>query len=333
MKQGVLFETQYHRRVVIFLMVILALITSACQGAPQHAAAAAPTANAPTTAHAPTSTPTPPAVQPTGSPAPSASFDGQRAYQDVIYQVSLGPRTPGSEAHSQVIDWMKKELEENGWMVTIQETTQNGQPVRNVIAIRGAGTPWRIIGAHFDSRMKADNDPDPANHDRAVPAANDGASGVAVLMELSRTLPDDIPGQVWLAFFDAEDQGRLEGWDWILGSRALAASLEGTPDAVIVVDMIGDADLNIYQERNSDPQITQELWEIAASLGYGEQFIPEPKHSMLDDHTPFLEKGIRAVDIIDFDYPYWHTLEDTPDKVSAESLEAVGSTVLNWLLR
>jgi len=335
-------------RKTLLLLAVLALAMGGCQSPQQQSTPTASLEAAPTTTQAVLPLETTPAeaptVTPTGLPVPAAThlpglidppnqFDGQRAYQDVIHQVALGPRTPGSVAHNQAILWIKSELEENGWEVEIQETTQNKQPVRNIIAKRGEGAPWHIVGAHFDSRMKADNDPDPANHDKAVPAANDGASGVAVLLELARVLPKETPGQIWLAFFDSEDQGRLPGWDWILGSRAMASALEGKPDAVIVVDMIGDADLNIYQETNSDPQITQELWDIAAELGYEKQFIPQAKHNMLDDHTPFLEKGIRAVDIIDFDYPYWHTIADTPDKVSAESLEAVGSTVLHWLLR
>ena len=123
-----------------------------------------------------------------------------------------------------------------------------------------------------------------------VPGANDGASGVAVLLELARTLPADIKGQVWLVFFDAEDQGNIPGWDWILGSRAFAQSLTASPDAVVVIDMIGDADLNIYQEKNSNPAITKEIWDIAAQAGYP-QFIATPKFAMIDDHTPFLAKG------------------------------------------
>ena len=95
--------------------------------------------------------------------------------------------------------------------------------------------------------------------------------------------------------------------------------------------MIGDADLNIYKELNSNPELTDEIWAVAASLGYEKLFIPEYKHSMLDDHTPFNQAGIPAVDIIDFDYPYWHTVEDTSDKVSATSLEAVGKTLWNWI--
>jgi Zn-dependent M28 family amino/carboxypeptidase len=155
---------------------------------------------------------------------------------------------------------------------------------------------------------------------------------VAVLLELARVLPKELDKQVWLAFFDSEDQGRLPGWDWIYGSRAFAEALEGTPDAVVILDMIGDADLNIPQERNSDPGLLQEIWAVAAERGHDGIFLPQPGYAMLDDHTPFLEKGIRAADLIDFDYPYWHTVADTPDKVSAESLFAVGDTVLHWLL-
>jgi len=95
--------------------------------------------------------------------------------------------------------------------------------------------------------------------------------------------------------------------------------------------MIGDADLNIHYEGNSDIVIREEIWSAAAELGYGDIFIPTEKYNMLDDHTPFLEKGIPAVDIIDFDYAYWHTTEDTPDKVSAESLKVVGDTLRHWL--
>jgi len=136
---------------------------------------------------------------------------------------------------------------------------------------------------------------------------------------------------VWLVFFDAEDNGRIEGWDWILGSRAFVEEVEVSPRAMVLVDMIGDADLNIYLEKNSDEKIRAEIWLTAEELGYGDQFINEEKFSMLDDHTPFLEKGIPAVDIIDFDYPYWHTVSDTTDKVSAESLHAVGDTLWHWV--
>lgn len=270
---------------------------------------------------------------PTQAPTSAAiDFDGQRAMQDVDAQMALGPRVPGSEAHQKAIDYFLQQLKAAGWSAEVQQTEQSGHPVHNVIAKRGNGSPWIIVGAHFDSRMAATQDPDPAKRSQPVPAANDGASGAAVLLELARVLPNDLKPKVWLAFFDVEDQGDLPGWDWILGSRALANSLTTKPDAVIVIDMIGDKNLNIYQERNSDPEYTHDIWATATSLGYEQQFIPQLKYSMEDDHTPFLEKGIRAVDIIDFDYPYWHTTEDTSDKVSPDSLEAVGKTLQTWIL-
>lgn len=263
--------------------------------------------------------------------APAAHFDGERAMGDVERQVSFGPRTPGSDAHAQTIDYFHDVLEEHGWAVQIQETSLLNKPIRNVIAQRGDGKPWIILGAHFDSRLLADRDTDPSKHNQPVPGANDGASGAAVLLELGRVIPEDLPGQVWLVFFDAEDNGRIAGWDWILGSQAFVNELASRPDAAVIVDMIGDSDLNIYQERNSDVALTQEIWAIAHSLGYSDEFVPSVKHSMIDDHTPFLRAGIPAVDIIDFDYPYWHTTADTPDKVSAASLQAVGDTLLAFL--
>ena len=173
------------------------------------------------------------------------------------------------------------------------------------------------------TRFFADQDPDINNHQKPVPGANDGASGVAVLLELARVLPQNINKEIWLVFFDAEDQGNINGWDWILGSRYFASHLEEkVPNAVIVIDMIGDSDLNIYFETNSDPDLSKSIWESAAIAGYQKQFIPQPKYSILDDHIPFIEKGIIAVDIIDFDYPYYHTISDTSDKVSPEQSQS-----------
>jgi len=264
----------------------------------------------------------------------SLDFNGERALQDVANQLAFGPRLPGTPAHQDTIDYFLTELELAGWSAEIQHTNWEGHEIKNVIAKRGSG-PWIIVGAHFDTRMAADHDPIAENVALPVPGANDGASGCAVLLELARTLPEDLDQEVWLVFFDAEDQGNIPGWDWILGSRAMAASLpdaSNRPEAVVILDMIGDADLNIYMERNSNEAITREIWSVAAELGYANQFIPQNKFAMLDDHTPFLELGIPAVDIIDFDYDYYHTTQDTLDKVSAESLEAVGRTMQRWIM-
>jgi len=266
------------------------------------------------------------------NPPEPVSFDGQRALMDVETQVAFGPRIPGSSGHAQVQDWMREELTNAGWESRVQSTERLGHPIENIIASRGDQVPKIIIGAHYDTRMVADNDPDESKRQEPVPGANDGASGVAVLLELARVLPEDsVP--VWLVFFDTEDNGRIEGWDWILGSQAFVDELEFRPEAVVIVDMIGDSDQNIFIERNSNPALVNEIWGIAAELGYQESFIPTAKYSMLDDHTPFLQAGIPAVDIIDFDYPYWHTTADTVDKVSAESLEAVGRTLQAWISR
>ncbi|MEJ2349667.1 MAG: M28 family peptidase [Anaerolineales bacterium] len=266
----------------------------------------------------------------------SPKFDGERAFEDARYQTGLGPRIPGSIAHSQVVDWITSQLSSEGWQTSLQETTMMGHPVKNIIARRlssqNKGLPWIIIGAHYDSRLYADQDPNPDKHSQPVPGANDGGSGVAVLMELGRVLPSDLQKNVWLVFFDAEDNGSIPGWDWILGSRAFVASLDGKPDAAVIVDMIGDTDLNIYMERNSDSKLTLQIWKQAADLGYAAEFIPVPKYNMLDDHTPFLQAGVPAADLIDFDYPYWHTTEDTIDKISSRSLGIVGETLATWLI-
>ena len=261
---------------------------------------------------------------------PSVRFNGQRAYQDVLAQVAYGARTAGSQAHAETIAYIQEELQKAGWHSDVQETQWQGFAVQNIIASRTSEVPEIILGAHYDSRRLADRDPGPGSSG-PVPGANDGASGVAVLLELARTLPaDSVP--TWLVFFDAEDDGDLDGREWIMGSRAFVAALKFHPRAVIIVDMIGDADLNLYIERNSDAALSTEIWAQAAKLGYKQQFIQKAKYSMLDDHTPFLEVGIPAVDIIDFDYPYWHTAADTPDKVSAQSLQIVGETLRTWIL-
>ncbi len=261
-------------------------------------------------------------------------FDGQHALTYVEQQIQFGPRIPGNPGHEKIVAWLRDELASMNWDVQIQESVSMGHPIKNIIARRGNqenNSPWIIFSAHYDTRIYADESQDPTSRSLPVEGANDGASGVAILVELARVIPKDFPGEIWLVFFDAEDNGRIDGWDWILGSRVFVDTLEGRPDAVVLVDMIGDADLNIYIEKNSDPGLTAEIWGIAAELGYTQYFIPVPKYRMLDDHIPFLQADIPAVDLIDFDYPYWHTTEDTLDKVSAESLKIVGDTLLAWL--
>jgi len=259
----------------------------------------------------------------------------------VLAQAAIGPnRSTGTEGGRQTGDYIVAELEKQGWEVEEQQFTYRQVEVRNLIGRLPAQAaengdehlPLLLLGAHYDTRRRADQDPDPAKRSQPVPGANDGASGVAVLLELARNL--DRPKLVyepWLAFFDAEDNGHLDGWQWAVGSAYMAEHLTITPTAVIVVDMVGDADQQIYYERNSDRQLMEELWRLAAQLGYRPFFIPQYRHAMFDDHTPFLRRGIPAVDIIDFDYPYWHTTADTPDKISPASLERIGRVLETFL--
>jgi glutaminyl-peptide cyclotransferase len=259
-------------------------------------------------------------------------FDEQRAFRDIEYQLSLGPRTIGSDAHAETIGYIQNQLMDGSWQLEVQSVNTDGHPIQNVIAKRGKGSPWIILGAHYDSRFNADHDPDPAKRELPVPGADDGASGVAVLLEIGRSLPAKLDRQIWLVFFDAEDNGEIMDWNWIMGSRAFVSNLQGKPDAVVVLDMVGDADLNIYMEKSSNKDLNEEIWQQAADLGYT-QFHASEKYSMIDDQTPFLQAGIPAVDIIDFDYKYWHTTSDTVDKVSASSLDVVGETVMAWMLK
>jgi Zn-dependent M28 family amino/carboxypeptidase len=258
-------------------------------------------------------------------------FNGDLAYQLVLDQMAIGPRPTGSDAGWKTGDIIIKQLEQIGWDVSSQEFIFKGVRGRNIIAKGGTG-PIIIVGAHYDTRPAADQDPDPAKRNEPILGANDGASGVAVLLELARVLDRNaLKRQVWLTFFDAEDRGRLDGWPFSVGATDVARRLTQRPQAMVLVDMIGDADQNIYYEGNSNPALSAEIWAVADKLGYSDTFIPQLEHTIIDDHLPFLERGIPSVDIIDFDYPYWHTVADTADKVSAKSLERVGRTLQAWL--
>ena len=260
-------------------------------------------------------------------------FDSYRAYQNVAVQLEFGPRTPGSDAHAMQLDWMQSELENYGWNVDRQEGQSLGHLLTNLIAKKGQGNHILLLGAHYDSRLLSDKDRNPENRAAPVLGANDGASGVAVLMELARVLPEIYNWEIWIVFFDLEDNGQIDSWNWILGSTYFAENLSVLPDQVVIVDMVGDRDLFLSIEGNSDPELAAEIWNVAQDLGFSQIFSTQIKNYILDDHLPFRDLGIPAVDIIDIEYPYWHTSEDTLIQVSPQSLDKVGVTLLEWILR
>ena len=264
-----------------------------------------------------------------GCAAASKQFQGDRAYSHVVAQCELGPRPVGSEAGAQTAEYIMEELTSLGWAVQTQEFVFRGVVGRNVVAVQGRG-PVVILGAHYDTRSLANRDPlEPTS---PVLGANDGASGVAVLLELARVVDINRIGlEVWLVFFDAEDQGGINGWPFSVGASYMAQQLAVVPQAVVVVDMVGDKDQRFLWEGYSDPQLLRRLWAVAADLGYDNFFVSENGSAIMDDHVPFLQRGFAAVDIIDLDYPYWHTTEDTLDKVSPASLERVGRVLQKWL--
>ncbi len=265
------------------------------------------------------------------SSASTDHFSGRRAYSHVTAQMKLGPRVTGSAANVAAGNYITDQLQIAGWSVEFQPFVYQDTPARNVVARANVGKgPVIILGAHYDSRRQADRDP--VHPTEPVPGADDGASGVAVLLELAHTLDiRTIPNELWLAFFDAEDNGGLDGWDWIVGSTYMADHLTVQPEAMILLDMVGDADQRFYFDSNSDPSLSTQVWDTAARLGYGEHFIPVARWAMTDDHIPFARRGIPALDIIDFDYPYYHTTGDTADKVSAQSLERIGRVLEAYL--
>lgn len=268
-----------------------------------------------------------------GPAAPVVS--GDRAWQHLLAQVKQGPRVPGTEGHAKTLAYLESELRKAGGRVTVDRFTvrQDGKtyPMANLYADFGpAAPPQGMLAAHWDTRPFADHDPSPANRNRPIPGANDGASGVAVLLEVARVLGDDPPRKpLRIAFWDGEDLGRTEegmfhGSRWYVRNRPL-------PAWGILLDMVGDRDLEIPQEAHSAreaPELTRRIYETARKLGHARTFPARVGYGVSDDHLPFLRKGVPFVDLIDFDYPAWHTMADTPERCSPRSLEIVGDVVL-----
>jgi hypothetical protein len=310
---------------VILVLGIIFFVVLACNSRQADVVDPTPVGTA-TFSPAPTFTPTP-TVTPTPEPL---VFDGDLAYQRVLEQCGYGARPTGSVNNELLGDYLISSLEELGWAVKEQAFVFQDVPGRNIVATKGEG-PLIILGAHYDTRPYADHDP-PETQDQYILGANDGGSGVAVLLELARVLDmDQVPNEVRLVFFDAEDRGRLDGWPFSVGAEEYAKALEEDPQSVIIVDMVGDQEQTLYWDGNSDPELNAEIWDLAAELGYDQFYLPEVRWTITDDHVPFARRGWPAIDIIDFDYPYWHTTQDTADKVSAESLDRVGKVIEAYL--
>ncbi len=264
----------------------------------------------------------------------SLEFNGTRAYTYLEDQCAFGPRPPGSSNLTACGDYIISSLENQGWTTQTQTWEYQSTSLRNIIA-GSSSAPLYVLLAHYDTRPIADYDPDPVNRTRPILGANDGASGVAALIELAAVLPEEAKNVVTLLFVDAEDSGNYNGWEWIVGSTYYVNNLSPLQKAnirsAVLLDMMGDADLQIKREQSSTSALVDTIWTIAADLGYDDLFQDVTGFSLIDDHRPFLSAGIPAIDIIDFDYPYWHTQADTPDKCSSGSLEVVGRVVEDFI--
>ena len=273
------------------------------------------------------------------------AVDGERALARVVYQVEQGPRISGTPGNAAVREWIAKECARLGGRVEQQAFMDSslGTPLllTNVIARFGPTEGRRILlCAHFDTRPWSDRDPDPTKRSLPVPGANDAGSGVAVLLEVAELMSRRAPSiGVDLVFFDGEDLGNAaNGEQFSLGAKGYAARLPAVgeparPIAGFLFDMVGDKDLAIYHEATSAlraSNLVALVTEAARATG-ARSFHDEPRYTIIDDHIPLLDAGLPTVDIIDFEYPAWHTHRDTPDQVSAESLAEV-SRVAAWLV-
>jgi len=294
------------------------------------------------------------------------AFSGDSALAYARAQVAFGPRVPGTEAHRRAGDWIVTQMRARADSVDVQtwtHVTQQGVslPMRNILArIRPAASQRVLYLAHWDSRPTADNDRNLGARQRPIPGANDGASGVGLLIALADALKKTPPTVgVDLLFVDGEDWGAFEypvedttkNRDVLIGSRHFARTMPAgyQPIFGVLFDMIGDAGLQIYQEEhsvNAAPEVVARVWAVAKELGYSKYFLSEAQGAVTDDHVPLIQRGLRVIDVIDTDYcsdggtgcqgterNLHHTQGDTIDRVSARSLQIVGDVALTLLTR
>ena len=276
------------------------------------------------------------------APAPRPPLDGDAALALVHRQLAFGPRVPGTEGHAAQLAWMVARLDSLGPEVvtdTFRHVTAAGDSLTlvNVLArFRPEQTRRILLLTHWDTRPRSTEAKDPALQAVPVPGANDGASGTAVLLELARVLSLQPPPMgVDLLFVDGEDYGP-ELDDMLLGAKRYAATLpqEGRPIYGVLLDMVGDADPLFPPEGLSvqyAPFVVQKVWRAARRMGYADYFPETAGAPLVDDHVPLNQAGLPTVDVIDFSYgpghAWWHTPDDTADKVSASTLKMVGEVM------
>ena len=277
------------------------------------------------------------------------NFDKGNAFRYLVEQCEFGPRNPDSNGYKQCLDYLQKTLSGFADTIFVQPfvlddlVNEKSYDLTNIIARFKAGDPQQLlIGAHWDTRPWADEDPDTEKHNDPIIGANDGASGVAVILEIARILNASPPPiGITLVLFDGEDMGKPGNpKSYAQGSLAFAKDLPiEKPDEAIILDMIGDAELHIPIERYSyqqNKQLVKKLWGLAKELSL-DAFESRIEYSIYDDHVPlWTEAKIPAVDIIDFNYPnsytnYWHTTQDLPEHCSAESLGQVGTLLVHYI--
>lgn len=286
----------------------------------------------------------------TAPPKIEFQFDEKKAWDHLVKQCDFGPRVPGSDAHKKGRDYIQAELKKSCENVRLQEFTHRWSENNE------SYTMWNIIGeqnwkdaklrvlllAHWDSRPHANQDPDPDAAKKPVMGANDGASGVAVLLELARIMKSRLPKGVGVMYLmtDGEDLGpELE--EMFLGAVHFSKNLPSPkPHYGILLDMIGDKNLSIPVEPNSyfyAQDLSKAFYQLAQASGFRDVFSSRYGPQIEDDHMCLNQGGIPTIDLIDFDYgpghSWWHTQADTVDKCSATSLGKVGKALEVWLMQ
>ena len=276
-------------------------------------------------------------------------FDEDNAFQYLIEQCDFGPRNPGSEGYYKCLDFMLQKLEETADDVIVQPFSYREKrnkiryELQNVIARYNPDSEFQtIISCHWDTRPWADEEELREDRNQPIIGANDGASGVAVLLELAKIMGKQPPPiGVNLVFFDGEDMGIPgENETYCQGSRFFAKNLPiPKPNEAINLDMVADKQLHLPVEKYSlefHPELVRYLWSRADDMGL-KAFDITPQHAIYDDHVPLYQiAGIPSIDLIDFKYPnsyanFWHTMDDLPEHCSAKSLGQVGKLMIDYI--